>query len=80
MCGVTGYVVSTQWRTVMIALVILGIIGLIELLCGFSALSQSKTVFQEMEGLVGIGFGILTLAVVVGAGAMVRTIRTTRTA
>jgi hypothetical protein len=54
----------------MIFVSILGLIGLIEVIGGISILAHSNTVFNEIEGLVMAGFGVLTVAVTSGAGAI----------
>ena len=52
---------ENQGEMGMVVLII--IVSILEIIGGFGVLGGSKSVLNEMEGLVLVGFGILTLAV-----------------
>jgi hypothetical protein len=56
----------------------LGVIAILEIITGIATLAAAKAVFGEMEGLILVGFGFLTLAVLAGASSIVTAIHKPR--
>jgi len=51
--------------------IVLTIVAALEIIFGIGAILAAKVVFSEIEGFVSVGFGFLTLAVLVGAASIV---------
>jgi hypothetical protein len=53
-------------------LIVFGLIGLAEISGGFALLARGAGPFAELEGLLCLGFGFVTLAVVAGVRMLAR--------